>query len=223
MLFKISKQHKFGRTKTTCVWCNIGSFFFNFTKSIKFKNHASFCNSLSSSARFLTNSLSDNSPLSNDASPGDFCSTGFSETEGGGGEECLPRFLLFLLLEFLAASESLALESTGDRLRLDFLDFLDFLLLYSTSLKSLKDSPESEYLDLPFFFRRLEELLPSSSFEETLELRRCFLLFFDRFLRFSWLQKKNGNILVLKKFGKMWILEYYLCIQDSVRSFMYSL
>ena len=177
--------------------------FFNFTKSIKFKNHASFCNSLSSSARFLTNSLSDNSPLSNEASPGDFCSTGFSETEGGGGEECLPRFLLFLLLEFLAASESLALESTGDRLRLDFLDFLDFLLLYSTSLKSLKDSPESEYLDLPFFFRRLEELLPSSSFEETLELRRCFLLFFDRFLRFSWLQKKNGIILVLKKFGKM--------------------
>ena len=119
---------------------------------------------MSSSARFLTNSLSDNSPLSNDASPGDFCSTGFSETEGGGGEECLPRFLLFLLLEFLAASESLALESTGDRLRLDFLDFLDFLLLYSTSLKSLKDSPESEYLDLPFLFRKF------------------FLLFFDQAL-----------------------------------------
>ena len=141
----------------------------------------------------------------------------------------MPRFLLFLLLEFLAASESLALESTGDRLRLDFLDFLDFLLLYSTSLKSLKDSPESEYLDLPFFFRRLEELLPSSSFEETLELRRCFLLFFDRFLRFSWLQKKGKHF----SFKKIWEnvnflvfyknLEYYLCIQDSVRSFMYSL
>ena len=188
---KQTAQNRKNRDKL-CDALSVSFYFFNFAKSIKFKNHASFCNSLSNSARFFTNSLSDNSPLSNEASPGDFCSTGFSETEGnGGGEECLPRFLLFLLLEFLAASESLALESTGDRLRLDFLDFLDFLLLYSTSLKSLKDSPESEYLDLPFFFLRLEELLPSSSFEETLELRRCFLLFFDRFLRFSWLQKKK--------------------------------
>ena len=66
----------------------------------------------------------------------------------GGGEECLLRFLLFLL-EFLlfSGSESLALESTGDRFRLDFLDFFDFLLLYSASLKSLKESAESEYLD----------------------------------------------------------------------------